>query len=558
MRSRARSGELLAWILVCFALAAMLRGHLILMWHPAAVQVDEPYIIAFANRMLDGRFLPYVDAVSHRGPLLYWAVASMQWLLGDPGWMPIRICAAVAGVSTVLFTFLAGRAAGRPLVGAIAAWGVVLTALFGVGLWDGMSFNGEHLLNAFASASLWLTVVALRPAMPDKRYLFGAGVCAALTMLSKQNGAIVFATLGTWVLFTAWARPALERSTRFALIGVFAAGAALPLALTIGIYAAAGELDAFYYWTVVYNRDVYMGPYTSDEVHRLLRNWFNKYTLQLSVSLLLVVWGLTRPLAKGRLRDYHRRWDADGFTPTVALGALLSLLACNGSLRDFLHYYVQLAPWFALLFALVLVEALAQRQRRRQLIWVLALAPMVLVTFGTLEWNARHLPELQRARRGTVDPVCRLLDQHTKRGDAVFVWGFRADLYVYCQRKSASRYVFTTFVAGVVPWFDLTREEEDRWAVPHSREILLGELEETKPAVIVDAPKSLLGRSMTRYAVLADYLERAYCPPSRMGQLKMFIRKRDGRCSQANRSNMRGTPLFRSPKRLLRRQHPAE
>jgi hypothetical protein len=119
-----------------------------------------------------------------------------------------------------------------------------------------------------------------------------------------------------------------------------------------------------------------------------------------------------------------------------------------------------------------------------------------------------------------------LIQAHTKPSQRLFVWGFRGQLYVSCARRPASRYVFTSFVAGFVPWFfNSTLEEENSHVVPGARDILLRELEQTKPPVIVDAGYSLAGRYMTRYPELARYLYDHYTLLNVVGNEFVYLRK---------------------------------
>src|SRR5262245_29672840 len=87
------------------ALAIVVITNAPLWFPPRVVQVgDEGYIAAFAWRMAEGRMLPYVDAVSHRGPLVYFPPAIVTWILG-PSAVPVRICALAFALGTALLLF---------------------------------------------------------------------------------------------------------------------------------------------------------------------------------------------------------------------------------------------------------------------------------------------------------------------------------------------------------------------------------------------------------------------------------------------------------------------
>jgi 4-amino-4-deoxy-L-arabinose transferase-like glycosyltransferase len=53
--------------------------------------LDEGYATAFGRRMVEGRWLPYVDAVSHRGPVYYWVTAVLVKTCGWSSWLAMRV-----------------------------------------------------------------------------------------------------------------------------------------------------------------------------------------------------------------------------------------------------------------------------------------------------------------------------------------------------------------------------------------------------------------------------------------------------------------------------------
>ncbi len=528
--------ETVAWAVLAVMLALVVWAHGAFLAPAALFNIaDEGYIQAFAVRMHEGRMLPYVDAVSHRGPVLYWVAAAGVSLLGGESFLSLRILALLSMWSTVLLSFLAARAALRPFAGAVAAVAITLVELVAMNPSDGMAFNGELLLNVFAVGALLCTTLGLRGSStkPNRGYLALAGVCATVGVLCKQSGVAVIPALGMWVVAAAVTRAGLSPAERRWVVGAFAAGlvgAALAVALP---YVIAGEVGTLYYFLFTYNVDVYMAVLTGSEKLEKLQWWLIGHSIHLSVAVSLVAWGLMRPL-QGRPRGILRRWDEDGFVPTVALAALLGLALCNSTQRDFVHYYVQIVPWFGLLLGLALGQALrlSKPPQNRGLLRVVVLAPAVLLTLVGWSWREELNDRVQQGWRSLVEPVCAAVHERSAPGDTLFVWGFRPDLYTACQSRPASRYVYTTFVAGFVPWHDqMTKAREDALAVPGSRAQLLEELETTQPPVLIDAAKSLSGRSISRYEKLAEYVGHNYCRSGQRSGLDVLLRRRpDGGC----------------------------
>jgi hypothetical protein len=555
--------ETVAWAVLAIALALIVWAHGAFLAPAALFNIpDEGYIQAFAVRMHEGRMLPYVDAVSHRGPVLYWVAAAGVALLGGESFLSLRVLALLSMWSTVLLTFLAARAALRPFAGAVAAIAITLVELVAMNPGDGMAFNGESLLNVFAVGALLCATLGLRgdSAKPKRGYLALAGACATLGALCKQGGVVVVPALGVWVVAASVARAGLSRSERRWPVAAFAAGI-VAAALVVGLpYAIAGELGTLYYYLFTYNVDVYVGVLTWPEKLEKLQWWLIGHSVQLSVAVALVAWGLMRPLQGGLRRTLHR-WDEDGFLPTVALGAFLGLAVCNSTLRNFVHYYVQIVPWFGLLLGLALDQALrlSKPAPHRRRLRIAVIAPAVMAALVGWSWREDLNKRAQAGWRERVEPVCSAVQQHSTPDDALFVWGFRPDLYTWCQRRPASRYVYTTFVAGFVPWQDkMTKAREDALAVPGSRSQLLQELEATRPPVLIDAAKSLAGRSISRYERLAEYVARHYCHGGTRSGLDVLLRRRpDGSCPPALAPE-KSTPVTPAPMESLPNSAPSE
>ncbi|MBW2529352.1 MAG: glycosyltransferase family 39 protein [Deltaproteobacteria bacterium] len=533
---RHRREDVLAWCVALAAVGTILWANGTLLSPAALLHLsDEGYIQAVAIRMVDGQMLPYVDGAGHRGPLLYWVAAIATAWFGHEDWTAIRVLGLGTMSLTALGAFLAGRAGRHPFAGALGAVAVAFVGIIALYPADGMSYNGEYLLDVFAMGGLLATAVGLgrHSERPRLGYVALAGACAALGALSKQSGAVLLPALGTWVLAAAASREGLVRRERFALLGAFAGGFGAPLALVALRYGAAGQLDGLLYYGWTYNVDVYMQT-VSGEIKRLtVIRWLTDRAVLFGAGLALVLWGLRRPFSGG-LRGWLRRWDEDGFTATVALGALLGLIACNTTLRSFWHYYVQIVPWFGCLAGLLIDRALARRSRgpRRATIQrVLVAAPMLLIVIASWAASVDTYRQAQERIREETSSWCAAIDEWVSPTEPLFVWGFRPDLYVWCNRRPASRFVYTTFVAGFVPWANwMTKEQEDQFATPGSRQELIAELEATQTPLIVDAGASLAGRGLLRYEELARYVRKRYCPAGTLPNMPLWARRTGAEC----------------------------
>ncbi len=536
-------GPRLAWLPAIVGLLACMQLLASAHWpflHPAVAvnPKDEGYINAFAMRLRAGQELPYVDAVSHRGPMLYW-LAAVFTRFGDPfTFVPLRSLALACSLLILVFVSSSALLARRPLAAALAPIGIVASLAVDMVPDDGIAYNGEIALDVFALASLALVTLALRlrPSRATLACLGGAGVLAALGALSKQVGGVTIVSLSLWPLAASLARTtradgSIVRRCRPWL--VFVGGAVLVFGIVIARYALAGQLRTLWFYLVTYNSKYYMAPYTAERALHDSRAWVVDHLLLVLGALGLALAGVVASFAGSREEGWLKRLDRRGFLFTVAASALVTAAVANGTLRNFPHYYVQVVPWFSLLLPLLAEEAIGLTETvpwRSALVQAAVLLPMLFVLrFAVSARNEEH-ERAQSGRKATLE-VCKYVETHSNTDDRIFVWGFAADIYTYCRRAPASRYVYSTFLSGFVPFFDDPRSVEHARVVPGAADIFLGELDSSRAALVLDVPATLSGRSIAETPAYADYLSRKYCPPVMYDGVNVYERRLDdGTC----------------------------
>ena len=520
---------ILPLLAVLFALYGMFALHRPFLSPATAVHVyDEGYINAFSMRMLDGQMLPYVDAVSNRGPMLYW-VAATAYALGPPmTWVSMRVLALVLCLGTIILTYLLATTARKPLVGAVGALGVLFLQGCYIGDWaDGLGYGGEMLINVFGLSAVIVASYALAAhrAAPHLPGLFAAGILSALALMSKHFGVVIVIALLPWIVAASRSRPA---SHPWLPVVCFLAGWLSIVLIVVLRYAAAGELQTFVYYFSTYNKDVYMAPYADAPVLRL---WAKPFLEHPAITLLagaLALFGLVKVLPERRLS--WKALDDRGWLLTVTLMAIGAGLVANTTLRDFKHYYVQVIPWFALLAGFFIYEVLERFRVAGFWRRTLEFAPLfLLILFCNFSLEARLKGIVPPSRPLVCDDIARVTDA----SDKIFVWGFRPDLHTFCQRRPASRFVMSEVPAGFVPWDVEASPAEDRARVaPGSQQLLMADLSESRPRLIVEAAGSLGGRGLSGVAGMDAYLATEFCPPvnARPG-LRFFLRKAPEGCS---------------------------
>lgn len=536
---------------LAFALAVMIRAH----WHfirPFATPVsnDEGYIAALALRMIHGQWLPYVDGVSQRGPLLYWIAAVFMKIGGQFSWLPIRWLSLTTGVSSVVLCFLVAAEFTTPLAGGIAALFVTYFLSYELTPWDGIGYNGEILAMQFVLGSFLCIGRAQRPvggprplSSRRERLIVAAGLLSAFAGLSKQMSLV---HAGPSILWLALGRTNDDRPLKIRLreVAMFVGAMAVPYALVVALYAATGHLREFVYYYQRYGRDIFMAPLTRDYMRDKIREQIDRYYLGAAAVSSLGVVALSRSVSawvSDQVRGIER-WRHGATAMFLVLELCCAAFGAFFTWRFFPHYFVQVFPVAAVVAGLVASSFAYDPTHARDRAPVAGAATLVLgaavllaIASSALSRRVHVLRETDRWYQDPhADPIVRYVVERSNPGETIFVWGFRAETYVSAARLPASRYVYTVYPSGVVPWFQSTRDEEERRVVPNSRNELLADLERAKPSLVIDAGRSMNGRYMYNYPQMRTYLDRNYCFMRYVDGEPVYRRRLNGECPPAD------------------------
>jgi hypothetical protein len=508
-----------ACILVAVSMLYALRAAWFFHEVDAAVHFDEGYIAAFGERLIDGRFLPYVDAVSQRGPVLYWLAGVVQAVFGRFEWTGIRHLVFTCFVVSSLGVFVAGWAARRPLTGAIGSL-LFVTIMVGV-LEEETVFGllGEPVAIPFAVLSTAAVGYAMERASSNRSrwiWLAVGGALSAIAGLTKQTYLPTIVPFVLWTVLDGLGSPPGRRlKSGLATSGALLAGWTIPIAGVGLTYAIAGELHDFWYWFYRFNREVYMAPYDRAHAVRAFNEWLRKDAFLVAGLVMLVVHTLARAVsnAEGATGSLSRRLAMSAFPLVIAAELVIAVGGSLAPLRFWSQYYLPPVPWAALLLGWTLEGAATSRMRGTKSTWgvVTAVALLTAISVGFLEselHNWRRLEGRGRWASAYPEPVCESLDRYTEKGDPIFIWGFDSDLYITCRRRPASKYLYSTMIAGVVVPF--WRDPRPEWVAENAHETLIAELTDQNVAVVIDSPDRAHGSSMREVKKLQALLNERY------------------------------------------------
>lgn len=475
-------GALLAWILALRAPSFPAQ-----LWN-----VDEAIHAAVATTLQDGGVL-YRDAIDQRTPLSYQAFRFIFALAGGNNLAAVRAVVAVMIALTAFGLFLLGRRARSTAVGAV---GAVIFAALSTNLLapaDAFAAHTEWFAIFFTTWGAWLTWRCRE--QPAVLRAAAAGACFALGFLSKQPALLELgaplALFGLLLATRSW-----NAATAVRLAGGLLAGFAAVLALCAAYFAAQGALDDAVFYTWTYNLRYY-GP----EIPRLERAakalmplavLWREYPL---ILLALLGSGAAAIVQLVQVRPSEAEQARRPWTLFVLAWAGLAFGGAASGGRGFEHYAIQCLPAFSLLAATGVVafvdSALAcWRQRAgRALDRAAAALSLVLAVLALASclWHPLAAWRVTAPPPDPAQPAADFIRAHSTPDESIFVWGYNPDVHLYADRKPASRFVYCSFLTGLIPWTNLAPEKDTAYAiVPGAMDALLRELEAKRPAFIVD------------------------------------------------------------------------
>ncbi len=462
--------------------------------------LDEGSTFTMAQQVREGAVL-YRDAADNRSPLVPYLKAAIFFVAGDWNIRAQHLAlAAVMGLCAFglldLATRLGDRSAGRWSAGAFT----VLIFLI-PGFVDTLAVHTEHFVIAFSTLGFCLFVRAL----PAGGFFSGfvIGLTFAASSLCKQPGVLDFLVAGALLLLVLQRTPAdRARLLRLALGGITAFAATWILVCLYFWLNHAWDDFVYYCWT--FNTRLYVPEVPLAERLSAARLAWTLPASWIPAALLLAVPALLLALRFAIPALFHRE-RALPLLPLLVLGWFASGLASTMlSGRDFSHYAIQLVPALSLACGWFLARAFA---------WIPAL-PSERFLFRTLSrialalvlvWAGFSLREFRNRIHPHDDSGLVRLGEFVRNvtapSDPILVWGYYPEAYAAARRLPSTRYVYTNYITGMIPWTNLSPEIDTRYAVvPNAWENFWRDYRARPPRLILDAQL----RGYSKYPLLSQ------------------------------------------------------
>ena len=444
------------------------------LWYPqfnSNSAIDSAFF-TFAGQTVRAGGVPYLAFWDHKPPLIYLIDALALTVSGGAIWG-----VWLATVAALLGTLGMGVIAWRRMFGVTAATIAAVWLAFAFDVVAPFNLTEGFALPAQAAA---LLILARWSRAPGRVFIpaLGIGALAGLAFMLRPNliGAPAAVAI-TMVLVLLISRRMRELP---ALFGGFLLGAALIIGPILAWLGSAGALGAFRDQVFHYNF-----VYSAASVRSRVRAAFEGVALTTMYgSLILPLAGWL--LAAYRLRSIRRDATLLPVLPVLILCLVwtpleLAFAAVPG--RSYGHYFTPLLLSLASLVALCVCElfAVADRafpakssRRWRPMAAVALCAALAIVPLGHVVFDVRD-SGLRTLRTSQVQLTAQYIRTHSAPDAPLLVWGHASDVYMFADRKPASRFVY--------PLALLTPGYADSALVNG----FLDELRTTAPPLIVDA-----------------------------------------------------------------------
>ncbi|MFC1668265.1 ArnT family glycosyltransferase [Chlamydiota bacterium] len=496
---------------------------------------DEATSMLLGSKIVEGGIL-YKEAIDARGPVTYYMYALVQAFFGNYNVQAIHaFLTFLLLLITVLIFFLCSLISSRK-AGCLAA---LFFGVFSFTYHSGsmLAFHTEWTLIFFSVMAVYCFIRAIL--FQRKIFIFLSGLSFSCAFFSKQPA--LYDLLATLIFYCFYCFIERKRFLLFfknillLLSGFFVFGL-----FWISFFWINDAVADFYHYFWVRNVKYYVGtvPLLKKILWPILSIGGAGYFLK--VNFLLLIGFIFSGLAFIK-QIIVKKWgnkEIKNYTVLcVFLWGLFGYLGVSLGTRDFGHYYIQLLPPFCIassigLFYLYdLSNNIHNAKDKALLRWFIT----VVIIIGLLLPMSTYLKDyLYRNRTirnrflGTffqkiaenenwkvAKKVIDYIKENSTEKDSIFVWGHYPELYIWTQRKAASRFVYCEDQTGLIPWINVAADlDTSDKIVPGAWGKLMDDLTRSKPLFIIDTAPSnhsyFSKYPIENYSLLNQFMKKYY------------------------------------------------
>jgi Dolichyl-phosphate-mannose-protein mannosyltransferase len=472
--------SLFALGLLAVALALRLPFYSQTIWN-----LDEGSTFTMAQIIRHGGVL-YRDAADNRTPLVPYAKALLLTFVGDWNVRGVHIAVALMiGLTAVLLWGIARRL-GDARAGAAGAVFFTLLSFVMLATADPMATHTGWFLIFFSAVGFWIFASALSAERTWPALI--AGLAFGLAAMAKQPGLLDLIVALVLCALLAVSAPA-RRTRCLRLAGLLLAGFGAVVAGTAAYFYLNGAWHDFIYYTWIYNTTLYVPElpfwYRLAMVRVSFDLAYHNAFFALCLGCLAAVWLLARVF-----RTWCRREPLPVFEWLVLGWAASGLASTMLSGRSFSHYSIQVLPGLSLScgWACLRLLELATAWWKTRRFWP-AFALGLLLATGFADLGSTLVRQLRgyKADDGPVREWGEFIEANTNPRDRIFVWGYMPELHVYSRRLPNTRFVYSVFLTGLIPWTNLEPLKNTDYAiVPGAWDAFWSDFQRRRPVFIVD------------------------------------------------------------------------
>lgn len=472
----------------------LILGRLFYLSEPFGVSVDESTYLSIAEILNHGGTL-YKDAVDRKPPGLFWLYQLIGQLFGE--WN-IHAVHGSFFIITLILCFLIYHLC--QLLGGSRTQALSSALLFALA---SSSFPREITSANAENPMLLLIVLGMMLILQSKRsikVLIGL-ILLWISCLFKQYAVIVFIPP---LLVLCWT----DKSKRIQILSL----------VTIAFFLVFLPVSIYFLKKNAFSE--FLNYFLLDGLNYVSTS---RKSINHQTSGIFAVFGMIMSWPALIFGIFRLKKDLI-YAPNILLifsAVLGSLLTAFLSARYYTHYFIPFVWWSCLLTAYgwPIIHL-------KKWVWILSVTSFLFFAAFNFYRDPFGNWAFSRQRQSEIKETALIINTNSNPKDRIVVWGMASQIYVMSQRGSASRFIFSDFVAGRQPGF----KSPDSIPTPGAIQLFLEDLKTNQPFIIVDTSTAGINDyqwfPIERFSEIKSYIDQNYSKFNSTSTSQLWIRNK--------------------------------